>query len=489
MHTTKESRDDYESFLCQVEDIFTNLVLNVVLQDVPHGQVLMGFDAREEAKRLQEYYFGVYLESCDNFIKYDSSIDQILEDDRLDKQSFPALSQRDMKLLMAVHLNRLKMLENIHELFAYWKSLAKCNYIKLDSDLSGIFTRIKCEEKWPEVSDNMLEMALAEHLKLLRQLSNNKKATGDPTPDCKVPEVKYDFLEIKVIEEPSLQAILGSDLEEAIDAEYQARLLAFNKIHSEIRLEDYRAHERFEHLVTKRVFQSHALRVEFLPKSQKIEPMAPMLPMLKRMELKYGSKPLSMNRFLAELKDLPRARAFRSYSTGWPVVMLGVVITTGIGIGRKDGEIKAECVKWREGEDPRETQRRLQSAEERVRAAMKQVPWNMMDKHLHSDEARKYHEETCNFIRSQFVRVPKMATLKPSNRNMYIYASLKHRKTSSEDWSIVKLMQEKLQLNGKIKTYGLLLGVGAAGIAAAVAGVGRAAVGHKKYAEVVGTET
>lgn len=314
MHATKESRDDYESFLCQVEDIFTNLVLNVVLQDVSHGQELMEFDAREEAKRLQEYYFGVYLESCDNFIKYDSSIDQILEDDRLDKQSFLALHQRDMKLLMADHLNRLKMLENIHELFAYWKSLAKCDYIKFDSDLSGIFTRIKCEEKWPEVSDNMLEMALAEHLKLLRQLSTNKKATGAPTPDCKVPE------------------ILGSDLEEAIDAEYQARLQAFNKIHSEIRLEDYRAHERFEHLVTKRVFQSHALRVEFLPKSQKIEPMAPML---KRTELKYGSKPLSMNRFLAELKDLPRGKAFRSYSTGWPVVMLGVVITTGLGIGRK----------------------------------------------------------------------------------------------------------------------------------------------------------
>lgn len=314
MRATKESRDDYESFLCQVEDIFTNLVLNVVLQDVSHGQELMEFDAREEAKRLQEYYFGVYLESCDNFIKYDSSIDQILEDDRLDKQSFLALHQRDMKLLMADHLNRLKMLENIHELFAYWKSLAKCDYIKFDSDFSGIFTRIKCEEKWPEVSDNMLEMALAEHLKLLRQLSTNKKATGAPTPDCKVPE------------------ILGSDLEEAIDAEYQARLQAFNKIHSEIRLEDYRAHERFEHLVTKRVFQSHALRVEFLPKSQKIEPMAPML---KRTELKYGSKPLSMNRFLAELKDLPRGKAFRSYSTGWPVVMLGVVITTGLGIGRK----------------------------------------------------------------------------------------------------------------------------------------------------------
>lgn len=78
-------------------------------------------------------------------------------------------------------------------------------------------------------------------------------------------------------------------------------------------------------------------------------------------------------------------------------------------------KIKAECVKWREGEDPRETQRRLQSAEERVRAAMKQVPWNMMDKHLHSDEARKYHEETCNVIRSQFLRVPKMATLKVCN--------------------------------------------------------------------------
>lgn len=306
----------------------------------------MKWHARQEAMQLQNYHFGVYLESCD-FIKYDSNPNQVLEDDRLDRQSFPALSPKDMMELIEFHINRLMKLEYIHEYFACWKSLAKCEFIKFDSDLSGIFNRIKCEEKWPEVSDKMLKVTLAEHVKLLCQLTNHNKATGGPVLDSKVPE------------------LFSTDLEEAIDGKYQAAILAFNKKDSQRRLKDYHDHGRFKHLVTKlaiqsrasgigllpkkrledchaherfnhpgtkRAIQSHASGVEFYLKSQKIQPMALLLKKLS--ELNYGSKPLSMYPLLSGLEYLPRGKAFPTYIRGLPVLMFGVVLA-GLGMGRE----------------------------------------------------------------------------------------------------------------------------------------------------------
>ncbi|KAI8533480.1 hypothetical protein RHMOL_Rhmol10G0014100 [Rhododendron molle] len=218
-HANKESNDDYKSFLYEVEDVMTSSMLDVVLQEVlSQNRGIMKWHARQEATQLQNYYFGVYLESCD-FIKYDSNPNQVLEDDRLDRQSFPALSQKDMMQL-----------------------------IGFDSDLSGIFNRIECEEKWPEVSDKMLKVTLAEHVKLLCQLTNHNKATGGPMLDSKVPE------------------LFSTDLEEAIDGKYQAAILAFNKKDSQRRLKDYHDHERFKHLVTKLAIRSRASGIGLLPK-------------------------------------------------------------------------------------------------------------------------------------------------------------------------------------------------------------------------------
>ncbi|KAI8537083.1 hypothetical protein RHMOL_Rhmol10G0307400 [Rhododendron molle] len=350
-HANKESNDDYKSFLYEVEDVMTSSMLDVVLQEVlSQNRRIMKWHARQEAEQLQDYYFRVYLESCD-FIKYDSNPNQILEDDRLDMQSFPALSQKDMLRLIGQHLyllppipplplcaiasntelkwdkqlqndaiqgkvlkltrrshggrapssfqgrfhiDRLMKLEYIHEYFACWKSLAKCEFIKFDSDLSGIFNRIKCEGKWPEGSDKMLKVTLAEHLKLLCQLTNHNKATGGPMLDSKVPE------------------LFSTDLEEAIDGKYQAAILAFNKKDSQC-------------------FDSEHVLLKY-QQSPKIQPMALLLKKLS--ELDYGSKPLSMYPLLSGLKDLPRGKAFPTYIRGLPVLMFGVALA-GLGMGRE----------------------------------------------------------------------------------------------------------------------------------------------------------
>jgi len=147
--------------------------------------------------------------------------------------------------------------------------------------------------------------------------------------------------------------------------------------------------------------------------------------------------------------------------------------------------IQAETMKWYEP-DPREAQRRLQSAEKRVRAAMEKVPWNMMEKHLHSDEARQHFKETCNMIRSRFRDIPRLTTRQVVDSKVFMYAAIYHQNTSSDDLSIVKWMQKKLQLTGRIIiTHSLVLG---AGVAIGVV-VGGTNFRRKNDGEVGGTAT
>ncbi|KAI8537096.1 hypothetical protein RHMOL_Rhmol10G0307900 [Rhododendron molle] len=148
--------------------------------------------------------------------------------------------------------------------------------------------------------------------------------------------------------------------------------------------------------------------------------------------------------------------------------------------------INAETMKWYEPEDPREAQRRLQSAEKRVRAAMDKVPWNMMEKHLHSDEARQEYKEICDIIRSRFRDIPRLTTRQVVDSKVFMYAAMNHQNTSSDDLSIVKWMQNKLQLTGRItRTNSLVLGAGVV-IGVAVGGMN---FRRKNGGEVGGTGT
>ncbi|KAA8537945.1 hypothetical protein F0562_027475 [Nyssa sinensis] len=279
---TKESMDDFAKFRYFATDVFSSALLSVIAET----KFVDVFSAEEEQKVLQNYYFYAYLQTCD-FIQHDSDLDQIIRDDVLDLQNFYNLGESDVSYHLDRHISKLKDLYSIHQFYAYRKSLAKCDFIKWNSDFDEIFEKLKSENMWSELPNSYLSACLDQHFLLLHRLKNGGNIMGSVS-NFNTPEW------------------LRSHLLEAINEEYSEKLANTNKEFVEMRTGQYLEHFRFKNLVAKRVVEAQQLSTLYFAEAHQwsTESMLKRRFFEKLSQLKNGAKSVSKSWVLDKMSRL-----------------------------------------------------------------------------------------------------------------------------------------------------------------------------------------
>ncbi|GMP62682.1 hypothetical protein CsSME_00024685 [Camellia sinensis var. sinensis] len=231
---TEESLVDYAKFCSSVMDIYSSLVMSIASEN----EISFGWICGEDLNYFKRYYFNAHVLSSGP-MQHDTRLVDIIHGG-FEGLSMPKGTRLDHLLRYTSYLRELHY---IHKNYACRKILAKCDFIKWDSDFDDIFQRLKSEKKWSEFSDSSLKTALIEHFSLLHKLNDN--------------------LDISVGNMSEGDSIL-----EAITKDYSEELSRLTKGIAETRMKNYVDHLEFKRLVNKCAAQAKALSTEFIAKGQ-----------------------------------------------------------------------------------------------------------------------------------------------------------------------------------------------------------------------------
>ncbi|XP_028106913.1 uncharacterized protein LOC114305959 isoform X7 [Camellia sinensis] len=271
---TEESLVDYAKFCSSVIDIYSSLVMSIAsenehdtrLVDIIHG----GFEGLSMPKGTR----------LDHLLRYTSY---------------------------------LRELHYIHKNYACRKILAKCDFIKWDSDFDDIFQRLKSEKKWSEFSDSSLKTALIEHFSHLHKLNDN--------------------LDISVGNMSEGDSIL-----EAITKDYSEELSRLTKGIAETRMKNYVDHLEFKRLVNKCAAQAKALSTEFIAKDCALTPQK-----LFRLKDRAMTAESWMLEKFSRLKARVGGNYVGSFTRGVPAfLLLAASSVAALGTGRQRAEDKED---------------------------------------------------------------------------------------------------------------------------------------------------
>lgn len=298
---TEESFEDYAKFRSSLMHIYTSLTMSIISEN----EVPFGWFSGEEQKLLERYRFDAYVQSSGR-IRCDTNVSAIL---RGMVQGFSPPMTTQGTILHAYH-RHLGELHYKHQFFACRKGLAKCDFIKCDSDFDEIFQRLKSEKKWPQLHESVIRIALDQHFSLLRMLNDDNLAMMGCVSVGNITE--------------------GDKLLEAINKEYAKELCDLTKSFQELRKIYYFKHLEFKILQHRLADQAVASRTACIPKECHFT--SPKLIQVKDRAL------VAKNRILEKISGLKVRRVGRGFGGPSTSLVPGLVLFASIatlGIGKK----------------------------------------------------------------------------------------------------------------------------------------------------------
>ncbi|XP_028106908.1 uncharacterized protein LOC114305959 isoform X2 [Camellia sinensis] len=318
---TEESLVDYAKFCSSVIDIYSSLVMSIAsenehdtrLVDIIHG----GFEGLSMPKgtRLDHLLidFSTDIFKVGRHFRFRSSMLKTLNYFLKTVMTGLHIVFRGRLLCLLRYTSYLRELHYIHKNYACRKILAKCDFIKWDSDFDDIFQRLKSEKKWSEFSDSSLKTALIEHFSHLHKLNDN--------------------LDISVGNMSEGDSIL-----EAITKDYSEELSRLTKGIAETRMKNYVDHLEFKRLVNKCAAQAKALSTEFIAKDCALTPQK-----LFRLKDRAMTAESWMLEKFSRLKARVGGNYVGSFTRGVPAfLLLAASSVAALGTGRQRAEDKED---------------------------------------------------------------------------------------------------------------------------------------------------